>query len=76
MNESELLIDQLSSGKFPALQYLNLRRSHMTPGAVGHLSQLLIQENSCLTSLILDGLKISNTVALSVLLGNGFSKFL
>ncbi|KAK3586423.1 hypothetical protein CHS0354_017066 [Potamilus streckersoni] len=70
MNESELLFDQLSSGKFPALQYLNLRRSHMTPGAVGHLSQLLIQENSCLTSLILDGLKISNTVALSVLFAN------
>ena len=55
---------------FPELQYINLRMCHISTANVGALG-LSLQSPGCqLSTLILDGLKLSGTAALKDLLGN------
>ncbi|KAK3094982.1 hypothetical protein FSP39_008700 [Pinctada imbricata] len=62
------LPDILMKQEFPNLQYLNIRRCKIPD--VHKLSGIFTAPNSCMNTLILDGLKIANTDTLQLLLEN------
>ncbi|KAL5017295.1 hypothetical protein ScPMuIL_006884 [Solemya velum] len=66
LNDASSLFDELLSKKFPKLQYFNMRNAKIPIKSVEKLAPL-IQRDNPVTSLNLDGLKLSGTSALQVI---------
>ena len=68
LNKGDGIKEKLEA--FTNLQYINIRMCHISTAEVGLLGRLLGNTDSPLTTVILDGLKLSGTPAIKDLLGN------
>ena len=69
MNEMNNLPAQLTVGRFPHLAYLNVRKARFSPDAFSALAELVSPAGLSLTTLVLDGMKLSGKKGLPVLFG-------
>ena len=67
LNKGDGIAEKLEA--FINLQYINIRMCHISAAEVGSLGRLLGNTDSSLTTVILDGLKLSGTSAIKDLLG-------
>ncbi|XP_025083542.1 uncharacterized protein LOC112557745 isoform X2 [Pomacea canaliculata] len=70
MNDMEGLPAYLSPERFPGLAYLNIRKTKLSSNAFIALSGLVTAAGLPLSTLVLDGLKLSGTETLKNLCGN------
>ena len=68
LNKGDGITEKLEA--FTNLQYINIRMCHISTVEVGSLGRLLGNTDLALTTVILDGLKLSGTAAIKDLLGN------
>ena len=76
-NNGEALADILLTDAFSQLNYLNLRRTKISPAALAKLAPLLAKKQGGIGTLVLDGIKLANTGVFETLIGqctNGFCK--
>lgn len=69
LNKADGLPEKLLSLELPFLTYLNIRKSSCKMSEVVQLSQLYTIDGHKLTTLILDGFKLSSTNTLDKLMG-------
>ena len=68
LNKGDGITEKIEA--FTNLQYINIRMCHISTAEFGLLGRLLGNTDSSLTTVILDGLKLSGTPAIKDLLGN------
>jgi len=66
-NQADDLPNLLSTGNFPSLQYVNIRKAKINVGKVGTFNALI--QDGGLKTLVLDGIKLSGSKAFEELLG-------
>lgn len=70
MNEMETLAAQLTVQRFPNFLYLNVRKARFSPKGLSALAGILSTEGLSLTTLVLDGVKLSGKEGLKLMFAN------
>ena len=69
MNEMNSLPAQLVADKFPHMAYINVRKARFSPDGFSALAELVSPSGLPLTTLVLDGMKLSGKKGLPTLFG-------